>query len=93
MNEHNSQIKPSLIDFPCHFPIKVMGAKHEHFTSEILKAIQKYAPQTQLENITVRPSSNGNYIGATVTVYVENQSQLDNIYQVLTSHTMVKVVF
>lgn len=47
MNEHNSQIKPSLIDFPCHFPIKVMGAKHEHFTSEILKAIQKYAPQTQ----------------------------------------------
>lgn len=93
MNEHISQPNPSLIDFPCHFPIKVMGAKHEHFATEILHAIQKYAPQTTLEHITIRPSSNGNYIGATVTVYVENQTQLDNIYQVLTSHAMVKVVF
>lgn len=49
-------------------------------------------PDTQAHHITTRPSSKGNYTGATVQVKVENQEQLDNIYRALTSHELVKVV-
>ncbi|QEY26585.1 DUF493 family protein [Neisseria zalophi] len=88
-----SEEKKTLIVFPCHFPLKVMGAQHPEFESAILKAVQTHAPDTQQHHITIRPSSKGNYIGATVKVYVNDQKQLDNIYQALTNHELVKVVF
>lgn len=84
---------PSLIEFPTHFDLKIMGAKHDDFVSEILKAIQQHAPDTTEQHVKVRPSSSGNYLGATVTVYAQDQEHLDNIYRAVTSHPMVKVVF
>ena len=83
----------SLIAFPTHFDLKIMGAAHPDFTSEILKAIQQHAPNTTEEHVKIRTSSKGNYLGATVTVYAENQEHLDNIYRAVTAHPMVKVVY
>lgn len=82
----------SLIEFPCQFPIKVMGAVHPDFEKNILETVRKHAPDTEPHHITTRPSSKGNFTGATVQVNVENQEQLDNIYRALTDHEMVKVV-
>jgi len=88
----DSTEKKSLIEFPCTFPVKVMGAVHPEFESAILETVRKHAPDTEPHHITTRPSSKGNYTGATVHVNVENQEQLDNIYRDLTSHELVKVV-
>ena len=82
----------SLIEFPCQFPIKVMGDSHPEFEKNILETVRKHAPDTEPHHITTRLSSKGNYTGATVHVNVENQEQLDNIYRDLTSHELVKVV-
>ena len=82
-----------LIAFPTHFDLKIMGAAHPDFASEILKTIQQHAPNTTEQHVKIRPSSKGNYLGATVTVYAENQEHLDNIYRAVTSHPMVKVVY
>ncbi|KAE9496178.1 hypothetical protein F9Z36_2053 [Neisseria gonorrhoeae] len=84
--------KASLIEFPCAFPLKVMGAVHPEFEQAVLDTVRLHAPDTQAHHITTRPSSKGNYTGATVQVKVENQEQLDNIYRALTSHELVKVV-
>lgn len=89
MNEQN---KTSLIEFPCTFPLKVMGAVHPEFETAILETVRLHAPDTQPHHITTRPSSKGNYTGATVKVNVSSQEQLDNIYRALTAHEMVKVV-
>ncbi|SSY70815.1 YbeD family protein [Alysiella crassa] len=88
-----SEEKPSLIEFPTDFNLKIMGAEHPDFVPEILKAIQSFAPNTTEANVKLRPSSGGKFVGATVTVRAENQEQLDNIYRAVTSHPMVKVVF
>ncbi|MDO5069109.1 MAG: DUF493 family protein [Neisseria zoodegmatis] len=88
-----SEQKTSLIEFPCNFPIKVMGVQHPEFESSVLSCVQKHAPETQAHHVSVRPSSKGNYLGATVQINnVQNQEQLDNIYRDLTSHELVKVV-
>ena len=87
-----SDTRADLIEFPTQFPIKIMGASHPDFAATILAVIQQYAADTTAEHLHIRPSSKGNYLGATATVYVHNQAQLDDIYRALTSHPMVKVV-
>ncbi|UOO83126.1 DUF493 family protein [Uruburuella testudinis] len=87
-----SEEKTTLLEFPCTFPLKIMGAQHPEFESTILNVIRQHAPDTQAQHINTRPSSKGNYLGATAQVNVESQEQLDNIYRALTAHPMVKVV-
>lgn len=84
--------RESLIQFPCAFPIKIMGAQVQGFAEAISTLIQSHDPSFDPATIEMRPSRNGNYLGLTVTVNVESQSQLDTIYLSLTKHPMVKVV-
>lgn len=87
-----SEEQTSLIEFPCQFPLKIMGAQHPEFESTVLELIRQHAPDTQAGQISIRPSSKGNYLGATAKVNVSSQEQLDNIYRALTSHPMIKMV-
>jgi putative lipoic acid-binding regulatory protein len=82
----------TLIEFPCYFPIKVMGETHQHFTQEMVKAIRHLLPDFDESSIEMRGSSGGKYISLTCSVYVTTKPQLDDIYRALTSHPMVKVV-
>jgi putative lipoic acid-binding regulatory protein len=88
----DSQNQETLIEFPCDFPIKVMGETHVDFTSEIVAAIQRLMPEFDANRVEMRGSSGGKYISLTCMVYVTSKPQLDNIYRALTSHPMVKVV-
>ena len=76
----------SLIEFPCQFPIKVMGNAHPEFEKNILETVRQHAPDTEPHHITTRQSSKGNYTGATVKVNVESKEQLDKIYQIGRAH-------
>lgn len=82
----------TLIEFPCHFPIKVMGLQHADFLNEIVSVIQKILPAFDTTHIQTRPSAKGKYTSITCEVYVTSKPQLDSIYMALTSHPMVKVV-
>lgn len=82
----------TLIEFPCKFPIKVMGETSENFTSEIVKTIKQLIPSFNEAHIEMRGSSGGKYISLTCTVFVISKPQLDDVYRALTSHPMVKVV-
>jgi putative lipoic acid-binding regulatory protein len=89
--ENNTE-QETLIEFPCDFPIKVMGKTHVDFTQEIIKAIQQHEPTFNTNKVDTRASSGGKYISLTCSCYVESKPQLDNIYRTLTSHPMVKIV-
>lgn len=93
MTMHDNNEKKSLIKFPTDFKLKIMGEEHPDFIPEIIKAIQKHAPDTNENHVITRPSSSGKFVGATVTVHAKDQEHLDNIYRAVTSHPMVKVVF
>ena len=85
-------VTETLIEFPCDFPIKVMGETHVDFTAEIIKTIQTFIPSFDASDVEIRGSSGGKYISLTCTVYVTSKPQLDDIYRALSSHPMVKVV-
>lgn len=92
MTANNDDITETLIEFPCVFPIKVMGETHADFTSEIIKTIQSQLPSFDASKIEMRGSSGGKYISLTCTVYVISKPQLDNVYLALTAHPLVKFV-
>lgn len=82
----------TLIEFPCSFPLKVMGETHADFTATIIATIQPFDPNFGAHLIEMRGSTAGKYISLTCMVYVTSKPQLDDIYRALTSHPMVKVV-
>ncbi|MGR3909108.1 YbeD family protein [Burkholderia sp. SR8] len=84
--------KESLLEFPCDFPIKIMGKAHPEFKDTIFKVVAVHDNEIDVEKIEERASSGGNYTGLTITVRATSQAQLDDIYRALTGHPMVKVV-
>ena len=84
--------KASLIEYPCDFPIKVMGARVDGFAEAMAKVAQQFDPGFNPATIEMRPSKAGNYLSVTLTIRATSREQLDNMYRALTSHPMVKVV-
>ena len=82
----------TLIEFPCDFPIKVMGETDADFSKEMINAIQNVIPSFDASQIEMRGSSGGKYISLTCTVYVTSKLQLDDVYRALTAHPLVKFV-
>jgi len=77
--------KDSPLEFPCHFPIKVMGATNGDFKTNVIDIVKTHIPTLCDEHINERPSSNNKYLSLTITVYVTSREQLDNIYRELHS--------
>lgn len=87
-----SETPPSLIEYPCDFPIKIMGRCVEGFAQAICLEVQKLAPDFDPATVEMRASSQGHYLSLTCTVHVTSREQLDAIYRALTAHPMVRVV-
>jgi uncharacterized protein len=85
-------VNESLFEFPCDFPIKVMGRAHPDFADTIATLMRRFDEGFDASRIETRPSSGGNYVGLTVTVRAVSREQLDDIYRALTGHPMVSVV-
>ena len=84
--------KTSLIEFPCHFPVKIMGINSPTFLEEIREITLKHFPNIEQEKITHKMSKGNNYLAITVTVYAENQEMLDGFYRAITQHPEIKMV-
>lgn len=84
--------RQTLLEFPCDFPIKVMGARVDGFAQAVLEVVLRHAPDFDAGSMEMRPSSKGNYLSVTCTFRAVSQEQVDSIYRALTAHPMVKVV-
>ncbi len=77
------------MEFPCQFPIKVMGMAEENFDLLVVDIVRRHAPDIAEGAVKSRKSGKGNYVSITVTVNATSKQQLDNIYLELTSHEKV----
>jgi hypothetical protein len=88
----SSQVQDSLIEYPCLFPIKVMGANVDGFIQAMKHVALSFDPQFDESTIEIRPSSGAHYLGLTLTIHATDREQLDELYRTLSTHPMVKVV-
>lgn len=84
--------RQSLLEFPCDFPIKIMGARVDDFAQQVLTVVLHHAPDFDAATMEMRTSSKGNYLALTCTFRAVSQQQVDDLYRALTSHPLVKVV-
>ncbi len=82
----------SLLNFPCDFPIKIIGKNKPGFKQEIVDIIREHYPSTQDQAITNQESHNGNYLSITATIIARDQASLDALYHDLTAHPDIRMV-
>jgi len=75
----------SLFEFPCRFPIKVMGRHATDFGMHVLELIGSHVGEIPAEDVSIRPSRKGKFIAVTVTFEAQSRQQLDDIYKSLTA--------
>lgn len=82
----------ALLQFPCDFPIKIMGQRQDGFAQAVLEVVLRHAPDFDAAAMEMRPSARGNYISFTCTIRAVSRAQLDALYGELSAHPLVKVV-
>ncbi len=87
-----SDLRATLIEFPCEFPLKVFGQQQSGFAQAVMEVITKHDPGFQASNIDMRASKSARYVSLTCNVQATSQQQLDAIYQELCDHPMVVMV-
>jgi putative lipoic acid-binding regulatory protein len=83
--------RPSLLEFPCRFPIKAMGRQSDEFEAIVTAIVLKHAELWPDEPIRSTPSKAGRFVSITAVVEARSQAQLDAIYQDLTDCVHVLV--
>ena len=83
--------RDTLIDYPCDFPVKVIGHSHPDFVQTMVLLAQGFDPSFTEERTELRPSKGEKYLGITLIVRATSRAQLDALYTALTGHPMVKL--
>jgi uncharacterized protein len=86
-----SDTQETLFEFPCDYPLKVMGRHSNDFRSLVIGIVQKHAGTVDPSAIVERPSKDGNYLSLTFTFRADSKAQLDALYRELTSCERVLV--
>ena len=76
----------SLLEFPCDFPIKMMGRETPEFHTTARALVEKHTGPLDDAAFQSAQSRNGRFVSITVTVPAKSQEQLDNIYRDLSAH-------
>ena len=92
MVQLNASDGETLLEFPCAFPLKIMGLASEQLAQAVLDVVLRHAPDFDGATMEMRASSSGKYLSLTCTIQATSKAQLDALYRELSSHPLVKVV-
>ena len=84
--------QPPKIEFPCEYPIKILGAAHAELHEHVLQVMDFHAPGFDRRKITIRDSSKGSWQSITVVITATGKPQLDEIFAQLKTSSRVKMV-
>jgi putative lipoic acid-binding regulatory protein len=87
-----SQQEPPKIEFPCDYPIKVLGRQAEDFRIVVLEVMSRHAGDIHESQVKERPSGKGTFISITVTITATGKDQLDIIFADLMATGRVQMV-
>jgi len=77
--------RASLLEFPCDFPLKVMGRSESGFEARALAIVRSHLPDFDAANMHSAASRKGNYLSVTFDLRATSQEQLDALYRELTA--------
>mgnify|MGYP006148322849 len=81
-----------LIEFPCDYPIKVLGSAVPELHQHVLQVMDTHAPGFDRSKIAIRDSSKGKWQAITVIIKATGKPQLEEIFADLKTSSRVKMV-
>lgn len=69
-----------MLEFPCEFPLKIIGKHENDFEALALKIIRRHVPDLNPDTISRRTSSGGKYLSVTVVFTAQSRAQVDALY-------------
>jgi putative lipoic acid-binding regulatory protein len=81
-----------LLNFPCEFPLKVMGLVADDFEKLVMEIMQRHCNDLKEGAVATRTSRGGKYMSLTITITAKNRAQLDGLYMELSQHERVVMV-
>jgi putative lipoic acid-binding regulatory protein len=82
----------TLLEFPCAFPLKIMGRTQDGFAQSVLDVVLRHVPDFDSASMEMRASRQGKYLSLTCTVNASSREQLDGLYRELSAHPQVVMV-
>lgn len=82
----------SVMEFPCQFPLKIMGLTQPGFAQAVIEVVRKHAPDFDAATVEMRSSREAKYLSITATINARSREQLDELYRELCDHPMVSMV-
>ena len=82
----------TLLEYPCDFPLKVMGRREGGFAQAVTAIVRRHAPDFDPATVEMRPSRQGTYLSVTCVVRATSREQLDGLYRELCDHPSVVMV-
>jgi len=79
----------TLFEFPCEFPLKVMGRNIPELEGIVLEIVNRHVDNLAEGAVKTRDSGKGKFISITVTFEAQSKPQLDNLYRELHAHEHV----
>ena len=80
------------IEFPCDYPIKVIGETDVDAVAEIIAVVRKHAPEVTPDQVSTRASKQGNYQSVRVQIVATGEAQLTALHQELLNLPGVRLV-
>lgn len=68
------------IEYPCAYPIKVMGLQEEGFIACIVDVVKQHDASFISETISYRESRNGKYLSVKVTITATSPEQIHALF-------------
>jgi len=87
-----SETQESLFEFPCAFPLKIMGLASDDLAQAVLEVVLRHAPDFDAATMEMRASSAGRYLSLACTINATSRAQLDRPYRELSAHPLVTIV-
>lgn len=85
-------IADTLIEYPCDFPIKILGHTRAGFAQAVIEVVLRHAPDFDASAAEMRASRRGKYLSITCVIRATSREQLDALYRELCDHPMVVIV-
>jgi hypothetical protein len=90
--ENNADGLSSLLEFPCAYPLRVMGAAGSEFQARAIEIVRRHVPDIDGSKIETRPSREGRYVSYTFRFTATSRGQLDRLYTELNQCELVKAI-
>jgi uncharacterized protein len=79
--------RQTLFDFPCDYPLKVIGVCTDGFAQEILDIVIRHSGGSA--EVDMRTSRKGKYLSISLVIQAQDIDQIDALYRELTTNPKV----